>query len=345
MTWSDALFRDAEIAKILSPEAQLDAMMQVEQAYSKALNVEASDAAVEAIAKAMPDWDKLREGLLRDGLVVPELARQLKAQTPKSVRPAIHTGMTSQDVIDTGLVLALRDCVSLFEARIKILNQILNTISKTHGTKPLMGRTRMQEAIPITVADRLAIWQMPLATHLDRLSELKPRLLALQFGGAAGTRQGLAGKENEIASAMAKTLDLANPPKAWHATRDTIAELASWLSLVSGTLGKMGHDISLMAQQGIDEIKLSGGGGSSAMPHKQNPVLAELLVTLARFNATQLAGIHHALVHEQERSGAAWALEWMILPQMLNATGRGLGVGADLLSQIEAIGTGAGKPD
>ena len=93
-----------------------------------------------------------------------------------------------------------------------------------------------------------------------------------------------------------------------------------------------------MAQQGLDEIKLSGGGGSSAMPHKQNPILAELLVTLARFNATQISGMHQALVHEQERSGSAWALEWMILPAMLHCTTRGLSAAQELLAQVETIG-------
>ena len=121
--------------------------------------------------------------------------------------------------------------------------------------------------------------------------------------------------------------------------RDGMAEAASLMSLITGTLGKMGQDICLMAQQGIDEIALAGGGGSSAMPHKQNPVLAEVLVTLARYNAVQLSGLHHAMLHEQERSGAAWALEWMLLPQMVQATGRALVVATDVASQITSIGT------
>ena len=140
---------------------------------------------------------------------------------------------------------------------------------------------------------------------------------------------------------MAKALGLANPPTCWHATREGIADYAGLLSRISGTLGKFGQDICLMAQQGIDEVKLSEGGTSSAMPHKHNPIKAELLVTLARFNATQIAGLHHALVHEQERSGSAWALEWMILPQMAQATARGLGAALDLCAEI----TGMGSPE
>jgi 3-carboxy-cis,cis-muconate cycloisomerase len=160
----------------------------------------------------------------------------------------------------------------------------------------------------------------------------------LQLGGPVGTRAELAPHGAEIAAAMAAELGLGNPARAWHTTRDTLAEYAGLLSLVTGTLGKMGQDVCLMAQQGIDEITVTGGGTSSAMPHKHNPVLAELLVTLARYNAGQLAGMHHALVHEQERSGAAWALEWMILPPMTEAALRALGAADALCALVTRIG-------
>lgn len=100
----------------------------------------------------------------------------------------------------------------------------------------------------------------------------------------------------------------------------------------------MGQDILLMSQQGIDEISLRSGGSSSAMQHKKNPVLAELLVTLARFNAVQVGGMHHAMIHEQERSGSAWMLEWMILPQMAMATGRALSAAIEVCQSIESMG-------
>jgi 3-carboxy-cis,cis-muconate cycloisomerase len=113
-----------------------------------------------------------------------------------------------------------------------------------------------------------------------------------------------------------------------------LAEFAGWLSLVAGSLGKIGQDIALLAQNEIADVTVTGAGHSSAMHHKQNPVLAETLVTLARFNATQLSGMHHALVHEQERSGTAWTLEWMLLPQMVTATGAALARGLSLLDAL-----------
>ncbi len=119
---------------------------------------------------------------------------------------------------------------------------------------------------------------------------------------------------------MAQELDLTDEPQ-WQNQRARIAELAGLFSLISGSPGKIGQDIALLAQAG-DEIELAGGGGSSAMPHKQNPVAAEALVSLARFNAVQLSGIHQSLVHEQERSGAAWTLEWLLLPPMSDGDGQ-----------------------
>jgi 3-carboxy-cis,cis-muconate cycloisomerase len=176
-------------------------------------------------------------------------------------------------------------------------------------------------------------------THRVRLNNLRPNVECLQLGGAAGDRAALAPHADDISCIMAAELGLSNPPQAWHAMREGIVDYASFLSLICGSLGKFGQDICLMAQQGVDDVTLSGGGGSSAMPHKQNPVLAELLVTLARFNATQVSGMHHALVHEQERSGAAWALEWMILPQMAQATARSLAVAAEICGKITLIGS------
>jgi 3-carboxy-cis,cis-muconate cycloisomerase len=134
---------------------------------------------------------------------------------------------------------------------------------------------------------------------------------------------------------MAKRLGLGLVPRARHSERDGQAELAGWLSLVTGSLGKMGADIALAAQSEIGEIRLKSGGGSSAMPHKVNPIGAEVLVTLARFNATLVSGMHQALVHENERSGAAWTLEWMLLPQMAVATGVALRAANELTANIE----------
>jgi len=345
--WLGGIFCDEEIALIMAPEAQLVRMLKIECAWSLVLGdigrvgPDVAEAAAQAILSADIDMGALRAGTAKDGLAVPTLVRLLKSGMAEALHPAVHKGLTSQDVIDTELVLALGRILPLMERRLQGLIGALEAVSVAHGARPLMGRTRMQAAVEITVADRVATWQRPLVRHLERLVALREAVLCLQFGGAAGTRDVLGDDGPAAAVALAARLGLNNPDAQWHAARDTLVDLAGWLSLVTGSLGKMGQDISLMAQQGLDEIKIAGGGSSSAMPHKANPILAELLVTLARFNATQVSGMHQAMVHEQERSGAAWALEWMILPQMLNATARGLGAAGALVENIQSIGNAA----
>ncbi|MGI9402773.1 MAG: 3-carboxy-cis,cis-muconate cycloisomerase [Rhizobiaceae bacterium] len=342
--WLSGLFSDDELAECLSAANSLQHMLAVESAYARALGksgVVESQLAEEAAGKieaATPDITVLKEGTGRDGVVVPSLVAELKATIPNEFHSAIHSGMTSQDIIDTSLVLTLKQVCTILSLRLVTLSNALDTLSQKFGERQMQGRTRMQAAQPITVADRIRTWNEPLASHLDRLKELSPRLLVIQLGGAVGDRAALKYKAAEISSLMADQLNIGNSQSSWHTKRDNIVEFAGWLSLVAGTLGKMGQDIVLMAQQGVDEIVLETGGQSSAMPHKRNPISAELLATLARFNATQISGMHQAMVHEQERSGAAWTLEWMILPQMIMTTGCALNTAIKLAESISDIG-------
>ena len=331
--WLSGLFADEEVGQLWSADAQMAHMLRVEAAWSKALG---APELAEKIARFSPDIDDLRAGAAKDGLPIPALVRQLKqAFGPDN----IHTGLTSQDVIDTALILTILETNAALDARLEALIKAFSDLNDRFGSNPLMGRTRMQAATEITVADRLASWRLPHFHHRERLQSLGPRIGHLQMGGASGDRAAMAPGTAQRLAVMEAELGLPTGAKAWHAMRESVGELASILSLITGSLGKFGQDITLMAQQGLDEVQMSGGGGSSAMPHKQNPILAELLVTLARYNATQLAGMHQALVHEQERSGAAWALEWMILPQMTQTTGRALIAAQDLIASIERMGT------
>lgn len=240
-------------------------------------------------------------------------------------------------MIDTSLMIRLKPVVARLDTGLSDIIAKLDQLEKSFGNNDLMGRTRMQAAIPITVNDRIESWRSPLLRHRKRLDTLELQLPVIQFGGAAGTLEKLGDKGPAVRKQMAALLGLHDMPQ-WHSQRDIIVEFADFLSLISGSLGKIGQDVALLAQGG-EEIKLSGGGKSSAMPHKQNPVLAELLVALARYNATQVSGMHHALIHEQERSGAAWTLEWMILPSMVATTTTALRSASSLLGSIERFGS------
>lgn len=341
------LLGDEETSRQFSVQAEIAAMLAFECALAEAeakegvILTEAAAAIVAALAGFVPDVAALKAGVARDGVVVPELVRQLRVRVGKPHGDKVHFGATSQDVIDTALVLRLQATIERLDALLADVVSKLHALETRFGTRPLMGRTRMQAAIDITVADRVSSWRAPLERHRARLAAIRPELLVVQFGGAAGTLEMLGDKGAAVRRLLAQKLRLHDAPQ-WHSQRDRLVDFAGLLSLVTGSLGKFGQDVALMAQDG-SEISLSGGGGSSAMPHKQNPVAAEVLVTLARFNATQLSGMHHALVHEQERSGSAWTLEWLLLPQMAVAAAASLGQAAALAGQIESMGARQGK--
>jgi 3-carboxy-cis,cis-muconate cycloisomerase len=339
--WISGLLGDKEAASRLGAEAELAAMLAFEAALAESeaehgvIPPRAAAAIVAALQAFRPDVPSLHRAVARDGVVVPDLVRQIRAAVGEH-GPSVHFGATSQDVIDTALVLRVRTILDLLEARIEGMIGALDALAARSGARPLMGRTRMQAAIPITAADRIAAWREPLRRARSRLPVLRAEVLVLQFGGAAGTLAALGDKADAVRDGLASLLGLASVPQ-WQSQRDRIMLLGGWLAEVSGSLGKLGQDIALLAQAG-EEIVLAGGGGSSAMPHKQNPVAAEALVTLARFNAAQLGGLHQSMVHEQERSGSAWTLEWLLLPPMLMATASSLRLAAGLLAAVGVLG-------
>jgi 3-carboxy-cis,cis-muconate cycloisomerase len=328
------LWQDEEIGRLFSPQAEIVAMLAFEaalanaQAHCDLISKDAAQSITSLCAIFTPDMELLEQGIRRDGMAVPELIRQLRGKLPNQFREALHLRSTSQDVIDTALMMRLRDVLKIFEERLRRTVAQLDDLERRDGKIPQMGRTRMQRALPLTAADRISAWRAPLIRHQERLTELRPRLLVVQCGGPVGIDHG------PWLPDLAKALGLGVPSRSWHTARDGLAELASWISLVSGSLGKIGQDIAMMSQNEISEAVLVGGGKSSVMHHKSNPVQAELLVALARFNAVQLSGLHQALVHEQERSGSAWALEWMILPRMISACGASMAHSIYMLNSL-----------
>lgn len=337
------LFADEEMSALFSAQKDIEAMLRFEVALAEAqaatgvIGEDVSDAIVAGLGRVELDAEALRQGVSRDGVVIPEFVKQLRAAIGGEAASKVHFGATSQDVIDTSLMLRLKAAADILDDRLAGTLAGLDAISARDGSRQLMGHTRMQAAIPITVTDRLASWQKPLQRHRERLERFRRDGFLLQFGGAAGSLEKFGERGATLRAELARRLELTNVPQ-WHSQRDGIAEFGNILAMISGTLGKFGQDIALLAQGGR-EIALSGGGGSSAMPHKQNPVVAEKLVTLARFNAVQVSALHQSMVHEQERSGAAWMLEWLVLPQMVVATGAALNSAERLIGQIRSLGT------
>jgi 3-carboxy-cis,cis-muconate cycloisomerase len=335
------LFSDPEIARHFDDAAEVQAMLRVEGALARVqgrLGVipgAEAERISSAASRAEIDPRSLAAGTEAAGVPVGALVRRLGEVVGERAAAFVHFGATSQDVVDTGLVLRLRPVVERLDSGLAELVGRLAALADGHRATVMAARTRGQQAVPTTFGLKAAGWLAPLARHRRRLAELSPRLLVLQFGGAAGTLAALGSRGIAVMEALADELGLAAPAAPWHSQRDSLAEFAGWLSLVTGALGKMGQDAMLLAQTEVAEIGVAGGG-SSTMPQKANPIAAEVLVAAARMNAGLLASVHQALVHDHERGGAGWQLEWLALPQMACLAGgalrhaRGLADGLDV---------------
>jgi 3-carboxy-cis,cis-muconate cycloisomerase len=312
------LLGDAEVAEILGDEARARAMVSVEIALAKVegrLGVidAAAAAAIEAsLAGFAPDLGDLTRGTAVAGVPVPALVAQLRWRVGGDAAAFVHWGATSQDILDTALVLQLREALALLGQRLDDANAALARLAEEHGATPIIGRTRFQQAVPTSFGLKAAGWLAPLLRHRQRLDELRPRLLVVQLGGAAGNLAAIGERGLDVMTGLA-------------------AELASWLALLTGSLGKLGQDVLLLAQSEVGEVHEAEGGASSTMPQKSNPIRAEALVTLARRNATLLGGMHEAMLHAQERDGASWQLEWLTLPDMVTGAAAALANAGALL--------------
>jgi 3-carboxy-cis,cis-muconate cycloisomerase len=327
------LFGDSEINELLSDQAYVRALVEVETALARA---EARvgvipQAAAEQISNAADpnkiDLKSLGQGTIRSGFPIIALVQELRRLVGGQAASYVHWGATTQDIMDTACVLQLRAASKLYKGRLVELARQLSQLSNRHRATVMAGRTHGQQALPVSFGLKVASWLAPLLRHAERLDEISPRLLVVQFGGAAGTLAALDDKGLEVMQALAEELKLAAPAMPWHAQRDSLVEFAGWLSLVTGSLGKMAQDIILLAQTEVGEVAESaeeGRGGSSTMPQKSNPITSELILAGARNNASLLSALHHAQIQEHERATHGWQVEWLTLPEMLMLTGGAL---------------------
>lgn len=344
LPYLDRLLGDEAVSRHLGLEADLAAMLRFEVALARAeasagmLDAETAGEIARKAEGFVPDADRMEVATLKDGVPAPNYVQQLRERVGGDAAAKVHFGATTQDVVDTALALKLEPVFALFEERLAAIDNAFADLLARFGDTPLMARSRMQAAIEITSGARITVWRKSVSRAALELAEQRRQMMILSLAGAAGTAEKFGDRIDAVRETMAAELGLAVPDYVPHADRGRIAAFAGFLSRLTGALGKFGQDVALMVQNGIDQMAVSGGGGSSAMPHKHNPVRAEILVTLARYNATQLSAIHHALVHEQERSGTAWTLEWLVLPQMIEATGTALNHALSLLTSVERIG-------
>ncbi|MCV4386123.1 3-carboxy-cis,cis-muconate cycloisomerase [Pseudomonas aeruginosa] len=250
----------------------------------------------------------------------------------------VHLGATSQDAMDSGLVLQLRRALALLEQDLQRLAEVLADQAERHADTPLAGRTWLQHATPVTLGMKLAGLLGALTRHRQRLRELRPRLLVLQFGGASGTLAALGEQALPVAAALAEELGLALPEQPWHTQRDRLVEFASVLGLVAGSLGKFGRDVSLLMQTEAGEVfepARAGRGGSSTMPHKRNPVSSAVLIAAATRAPGLVSTLFAAMPQEHERSLGLWHAEWETLPELCCLVAGALQQAIGLLEGLE----------
>jgi len=328
-----SLFSEPQITEIFSDEQFVQYLLDVEAALAKVqgrldiIPTKAAAIIVAATDKLAIDFDALQTGVEQAGVPIVELVRQLRVQVGNEAADYVHWGATTQDIVDTALVLQLRAALAIIEPTLLGVIRKLAGLARQHRDTLMAGRTHSQQALPYSFGLKVVGWLAPLLRHRQRLAEIKPRLLVVQFGGAAGTLAALGERGLAVQQGVADELDLGVPLLPWHVQRDTLAELAGWLSLVSGSLAKMGQDIILLAQTEVGEVRESADvarGGSSTMPQKSNPMVSEILIAAHRTNAGLLSVMHQALVQEHERATHGWQVEWLSLPQMVALTGAAL---------------------
>lgn len=235
----------------------------------------------------------------------------------------VHWGATTQDIMDTATVLQIRDALDLVEADLVAIDAALAGLAAKHRDTVMAGRTHLQHALPVTFGFKAAVWLSMIRRHRVRLEQLKPRVLVVQFSGAAGTLASLGDKGLAVQAALADELGLAQPDITWHVARDGIAEAGTFLGLVTGSLAKIAVDIMLMMQTEIGEAFepfVPGRGSSSTMPQKRNPISCEMIVALAKAVRAQVGLLLDAMATDHERATGPWHLEWIAVPEAFVAS-------------------------
>ncbi len=344
MTFShmhSGLLGDSALEDLFSDACNIRHMLVFEAAMARAQAIHgvipqsAADRISEVARDLVIEPADLLAATTRDSVPIPEFVRRLREAVGPDAGPFVHWGATSQDVTDTSLVLRVRQALDIIEQRLIGLTGQLADLVQAHRTTIMVGRTRNMQAAPLTFGGKVAAWLSAVLRHIERLQELRPRIETLSFSGAVGTLSVFGDRADLVADELAKELGLARADVVWHTQRDRIVELAGFCANITGSLGKIGSDCANLASSEVAEIVIRGGGGSSTMPNKANPVAAEVLITLARFNASSISAIHQAAIQEHERGGPGWALEWMTLPQIIVSCGASLRTAESLVEAIE----------
>lgn len=318
------LFGTAEMRNVFSDDSLLQRWLDCESALARAearfgvVPVEAAEEITRKARRDLIDPDAIERGIAETVHPIMPVIRALAELCDGDAGQYVHWGATTQDIMDSAVALQLKEAHRLLEAQMDRVDNALVELAVRYRETPMAGRTHGQHAVPITFGFKVAVWLSEWRRHRTRLSQCAQRVLVGELSGAAGTLAGLPDVGLAVQDAFCRELGLGRPDIAWHTARDAIAEWCFVLALVSGTCGKIAHEIISLQKDEVGELAEphnDGKVGSSTMPHKRNPMLCEAVMALAQLvkgNANTALG---GLAHEHERDMGPWQAEWQYVPE------------------------------
>ena len=329
---------------LFSDAARLAAWCEAEVALAQAqgaLGVIPPDAADAITSAARPealDPAAMKADYDVSGVAIVPLVKHLGALLDEGARRWLHYGATTQDIIDTGAVLQMRRALRLVSDDLDALGRALAAQAAAHQGTVMAGRSFQQQAVPVTLGFKLAVWLDEMLRHRERLIALRERLEVVQLGGAVGTLASMGAQGLAVRAEMARHLGLGDPVTSWHVARDRWGELVQWQALLGATLGKVAGEVVLLMRSEVGELfegAVPGRGGSSTMPQKRNPVTAIQIIAIAR-RLRDLPGLQlDAMMQEHERGAGAMAMEWQVLPEGFVLLSGALAKGCALIEGLE----------
>ena len=319
------MFSDAGMRSIWSDQNRTAKYLDVERALAKVqgrlgvIPQEAADEIVRNCELSQIDWDQLKAKTEQIGYPIIAVVNQINANCKDKLGEYCHWGATTQDITDTATVLQMREGLALVERDLAEISASLAALARKHRDTPIIGRSNLQQATPITFGYKMASILAGIERHRERLAQLKPRVLMGEFGGASGTLSSLQKGAMETQAGLMQELGLAQPLISWHTVRDTIAEVGAFLGIVGGSLGKIAMDVKLLMQTEVAEVfepYAPGRGSSSTMPQKRNPISCLYIHANISVVRQHAAALMDAMVADHERSTGPWEIEWIALPEI-----------------------------
>src|SRR5499426_3616145 len=343
-----AIFRDiftsAEMRHVFSDEARTGYYLEIEAALARAqarLGIIPENAAREIVRQCRIeniDLARLKQQTERIGYPILGVVQQIVGLCADGLGEWCHWGATTQDITDTAAILQIRAALDLVEKDMEAIAKALADLSRRYRDTPMAGRSNLQQAVPLTFGFKTAALLAAMQRHRERLAQLRPRVLVGEFGGAVGTLASLGSDGLKVQAELMQELGLGQPDIAWHTLRDRIGEVACFLGLLTGTLGKISMDVKLLMQTEVAEVYEpfhEARGSSSTMPQKRNPISSLYIHSTVALVRQHVAALLEAAVADHERSTGPWEIEWISLPEIFLLASGCLAQSRDLVAGLQ----------